>query len=78
MRTHPRIEVHRFTGQVCVECSAAYAPGKRVCENPACFANPDLSDENRQTLAERAERARQERIARRKRQRHFARSLRRN
>lgn len=54
MATHPHEQAPRWPGMVCPTCDHAYV-GFRVCGNPACANNPNLSDDALETIAQRSE-----------------------
>jgi hypothetical protein len=63
----------QYPGQVCPTCDYTYgpeAPGE--CSNPACEANPTLTEAGRQRLRDMAERYRAEEAARIERQRLYS------
>lgn len=59
---------------VCDSCGHPYPPAE-ACDNPCCFANPSLSDEHKQRLAQQRDAELAKRKALAERQRLYAKSF---
>jgi hypothetical protein len=64
---------HQFPGQVCPDCGYAYDPaGFRVCSNPVCLNNPNLSEAKLTLIRQRIADYRAQQIADKNRRKLYA------